>query len=80
MTNLPVEGHLSCFHLLVIVNQEAMNIAEQTFVEDEEYFGYMPGTGIVEPHGRFTFSNIIFLRMLNTDEQRGYTNVLSHKE
>lgn len=45
-----------------------MNIAEQKSVEDEEYFGHMPGTGIVESHVRFTFSDYFFLRMLNTDE------------
>lgn len=60
MTNLPVEGHLGCFYLLVIVNQAARNIAEQKSVEDEEYFGHTPGTGIVESHCRFTFSDFFF--------------------
>lgn len=80
MNNLSAEGHLGCFYLLVILNQAARNIPEQKSVEDEEYFGHVPGTGIVESHGRFTFRDFFFfLRMLNTGEQSGYTNVLSHK-
>ena len=43
-----VEGHLSCFQFLAIMNKAAMNITEQESLWDGgASFSYMPRSGIV---------------------------------
>ena len=52
----PVDGHLSCFHVLAIVNSAAMNngihVSFSILVSSE----YMPRSGIVESYGGFIVS------------------------
>ena len=49
-----IDGHLSCFHVLAIVNSAAMNIEVQVF------FGYMPRSGTAGNHGNSIFSFAFF--------------------
>ena len=52
----PLDGHLGCFHVLVIVNSAAMNaeihVSFLIFVSS----GYMPRSGIAGQHGGFISS------------------------
>ena len=49
--HLPVEGHLACFYLLVIINNSAMNMSIQV-----SSLGYIPKSGIAGFYGNFTFN------------------------
>ena len=64
-----VEGHLSFFQLLAIINEAAMNIVEHVFLlYVGESFGYMPRSGIAGSSGS-TMSN--YLKKHQTDFQTG---------
>ena len=46
----PVNGHLSCFHVLAIVNSAAMNIEVHVSFQIIVLFGYMPRSGTSRSH------------------------------
>ena len=50
---LSVDGHLGCFHVLVVVNSAAMNIGVHVSFSIMIFSGYMPSSGIVESYGNF---------------------------
>ena len=52
----PVDGHLSCFHVLAIVNRAAMNIVVHDSFWIMVFSGYMPSSGIAGSYGSSIFS------------------------
>jgi hypothetical protein len=73
-----VEGHLSSFQLLAIINKAAMNIVEHvSLLQVGTSSGYMPRTGIAGSSGS-TMSN--FLRKHQTDFQSVCTSLQSHQQ
>ena len=55
-------GHLTCFHILAIVNRAAMNTGVHISFWIIVLSGYMPRSGVSEPYGNLIFS---FLRNLS---------------
>ena len=51
-----VNGHLGCFHVLVIVNSAAMNNGICVSFSILVPSGYMPGSGIAGSYGGFIAS------------------------
>ena len=43
-----VDGHLGCFHVLAIVNSDAMNIGMYASFGIIDLSGYMPGVGLLD--------------------------------
>jgi hypothetical protein len=73
-----VEGHLSCFQVLAIINMAAMNIVEHvSLLHVGASSGYMPRSGIAGSLDS-TMSN--FVRNLQTDFQSGCTSLQSHQQ
>ena len=60
---LSVDGHLDCLHVLVIVNNTAVNTEVHMSFSIMVSSGYMPSSGIIGSYGSFIPS---FLRNLHT--------------
>ena len=56
-----VDGHLGCFHVLIIINYTAMNVGVYGFFQTMLFSGYMPRSGITGLYGSSIFS---FLKKL----------------
>ena len=72
------DGHLGSFHILVIVNNVAMNIRVLMFFQISVlgFFGYIPRSGI---SGSKADPFLIFLRYFHTAFHRGCTSLHFHQ-
>ena len=71
------DGHLGCFHVLTIVNSDAVNIGVHMSFSVLISSGYMPRIGIAESYGGFIPS---FLRILHTIFHSGCISFHSHQQ
>ena len=71
------DGHLGCFHVLTIVNSDAVNIGVHMSFSVLISSGYMPRIGIAESYGGFIPS---FLRSLHTIFHSGCISFHSHQQ
>ena len=55
------EGHLSCFHVLAIVNSAAMNIMVHVYFQIIIFSGYMPRSKIAGSYGCSIFRDFFLI-------------------
>ena len=72
-----VDGHLVCFHVLVIVDSAVMNIGLHVSFPIIILSGYMPKSGVTGSYGKCIFS---FLRGLHTVFHSRFTKSYSQKQ
>ena len=71
-----IDGHLGCFHVLSVINTDAMITGVHVSFRVVVFSGYMPSSGIAGSYGRFIPS----LRNLHTILHNGYISLHSHQQ